>query len=103
EGSYATDPENPVSRIKECKEMIQAFHQADIAVILDVVYNHVFVMEESAFEKLVPGYYFRYHTDGNLSNGTGVGNDFATEKNMAQKFILDTIDFWLTEYRVDGF
>jgi pullulanase len=103
EGSYATDPENPVSRIKECKEMIHAFHQADISVILDVVYNHVFVMEESAFEKLVPGYYFRYHTDGNLSNGTGVGNDFATEKIMAQKFILDTIDFWLTEYRVDGF
>jgi pullulanase len=103
EGSYATNPENPVSRIKECKEMIHAFHHADISVILDVVYNHVFVMEESAFEKLVPGYYFRYHTDGNLSNGTGVGNDFATEKIMAQKFILDTIDFWLTEYRVDGF
>ena len=103
EGSYATAPENPISRIKECKEMIQSFHQVGLSVILDVVYNHVFVMEESAFEKIVPGYYFRYHNDGNLSNGTGVGNDFATERKMAQKFILDTIDFWLTEYRVDGF
>ncbi|QUW22985.1 type I pullulanase [Sporosarcina sp. Marseille-Q4063] len=103
EGSYSTAPENPISRIKESKEMIHAFHQAGISVILDVVYNHVFVMEESAFEKLVPGYYFRYHADGNLSNGTGVGNDFATERKMAQKFILDTIDFWLSEYRVAGF
>lgn len=103
EGSYATAPENPLSRITECKKMIQAFHQADLSVILDVVYNHVFIMEESPFEKLVPGYYFRYHADGNLSNGTGVGNDFATERKMGQKFILDTIDFWLTEYRVDGF
>ena len=103
EGSYSTDPEDPVTRIKECKKMIQAFHQAGISVILDVVYNHVFVMEESPFEKLVPGYYFRYHTDGNLSNGTGVGNDLATERKMVQKFILDTVDFWLTTYHVDGY
>lgn len=103
EGSYATLPNNPITRIKECKKMIQAFHQAGIAVILDVVYNHVFIMEESPFEKIVPGYYFRYHADGRLSNGTGVGNDLATERKMVQQFILDTIDVWLTHYRVDGF
>ncbi|MFJ7936452.1 type I pullulanase [Sporosarcina sp. NPDC096371] len=103
EGSYSITPNDPVARINECKKMIQAFHQEDIAVILDVVYNHVFIMEESPFEKLVPGYYFRYHNDGSLSNGTGVGNDFATERAMARKFIVDTIDWWLNEYHVDGF
>lgn len=103
EGSYSLTPNDPVARIIECKKMIQAFHQAEIAVILDVVYNHVFIMEESPFEKLVPGYYFRYHSDGSLSNGTGVGNDFATERAMARKFILDTIEFWLNDYHVDGF
>ena len=79
--------------------MIEAFHQEGISVILDVVFNHVFIMEESPFEKLVPGYYFRYHETGDLSNGTGVGNDIASERKMARKFILDTIDFWLREYR----
>lgn len=103
EGSYSTQPTNPLARINECKQMIRAFHQEDLSVILDVVYNHVFIMEESSFEKLVPGYYFRYHMDGTLSNGTGVGNDFATERKMARKFILDTVDFWLDEYKVDGF
>lgn len=103
EGSYSSQPENPLTRINETKQMVQAFHQAGLSVILDVVYNHVFIMEESPFEKLVPGYYFRYHADGTLSNGTGVGNDFATERKMARKFILDTIDFWLKEYKVDGF
>lgn len=103
EGSYSTDPAKPMTRIHEFKQLIQSFHQAGISVILDVVYNHVFIMEESPFEQLVPGYYFRYHPDGTLSNGTGVGNDLATERKMVRKFILDTIDFWLREYKVDGF
>lgn len=103
EGSYSTQPQDPLARINEAKQMIQAFHQSGLSVILDVVYNHVFIMEESPFEKLVPGYYFRYHPDRTLSNGTGVGNDFATERKMARTFILDTIDFWLDEYQVDGF
>lgn len=103
EGSYATDAQEPVTRIKECKEMVQAFHREGMSVILDVVYNHVFIIEESAFEQIVPGYYFRYKQDGTLSNGTGVGNDFASERVMGRKFILETIDFWLREYRVDGF
>ncbi|MBU9713804.1 type I pullulanase [Evansella tamaricis] len=103
EGSYSTIPNNPVSRIKECKQMIDAFHEEGISVILDVVFNHVFIMEESPFEKIVPGYYFRYHEDGTVSNGTGVGNDFASERIMGRKFILDTVKYWLHEYKVDGF
>ena len=103
EGSYSNSPEETTTRIKECKQMIGAFHREGISTILDVVYNHVFIMEESPFEKLVPGYYFRYHADGTLSNGTGVGNDMATEREMVRKFIVDTIDFWLREYKVDGF
>ncbi|MEK3887648.1 type I pullulanase [Bacillus sp. FSL K6-3431] len=103
EGSYSLTPTDPIARINECKQMIHAFHQVGISVILDVVYNHVFIMDESVFEKLVPGYYFRYHIDGTLSNGTGVGNDFASERKMARKFILDTIELWLKEYNVDGF
>ena len=103
EGSYSVLPDRPIARINELKAMIQAFHNEGIAVILDVVFNHVFVMEESPFEQLVPGYYFRYHPDGTLSNGTGVGNDIASERRMVRKFILDTIDFMLSEYHVDGF
>lgn len=103
EGSYATSAEEATTRIRESKQMIQAFHEAGLSVILDVVYNHVFIIEESAFELIVPGYYFRYHEDGTLSDGTGVGNDFASERLMARKFILDTVDFWLSEYRIDGF
>ncbi len=103
EGSYATDANDPLLRVYECKKMIQAIHQEGMSVILDVVFNHVFCYEESAFEKLVPGYYFRYREDGSLSNGTGTGNDLATERKMVRKLILDAIDYWLTEYQVDGF
>lgn len=103
EGSYATDPTDPFKRIIELKIMIQAFHKNDLQVILDVVYNHVFVMEESPFEQLVPGYYFRYDEHGQPSNGSGVGNDIASERAMVRKFIVDTIRYWLKEYRVDGF
>lgn len=103
EGSYSSDPTNPCSRIFELKKLVQAFHEENLSIILDVVYNHVFIMKESPFEKLVPGYFFRYHMDGEISNGTGVGNDFASERVMARKFILDSIDYWLSEYRVDGF
>ncbi|NJP36948.1 type I pullulanase [Alkalicoccus luteus] len=103
EGSYATDPRDPFCRIHELQEMIDAFHEEGLGVIADVVFNHVFIREESSFEKLVPGYYFRFHLDGSPSNGTGVGNDFASERHMARKFILDTIDYWLTHFRLDGF
>lgn len=104
EGSYASDARKPMTRINEVKEMIDTFHEVSLSIILDVVYNHVYIREQSTFEQIVPGYYFRYdeRTD-QPSNGTGVGNDLATERVMVRKFILDTIDLWLSEYRVDGF
>ncbi|MCT2534175.1 type I pullulanase [Aquibacillus koreensis] len=103
EGSYATDANDAYARINECKQMIHAFHNQELSVILDVVYNHVFSQEDSSFEKLVPGYYFRYQADGSLSDGSGTGNDIATERKMVRAFILDCVDYWLTEYQVDGF
>ncbi|WP_018922909.1 type I pullulanase [Salsuginibacillus kocurii] len=103
EGSYATTASDPLLRVTECQEMIEAFHQAGLSVIVDVVFNHVFIHESSAFEQLVPGYYFRYDENGELSNGTGVGNDIASERPMVRKFILDTVDHWLLNYKVDGF
>jgi len=103
EGSYATDATNPITRVRECKQMIQAFHEEGLSVILDVVFNHVFRHQESVFEKLVPGYFFRYHSNGEMSDATGTGNDLATERNMVRKLILDCVDYWLTEYQVDGF
>ncbi|SDO13496.1 type I pullulanase [Alkalicoccus daliensis] len=103
EGSYAQDVTDPFARIKELQQMIDAFHKEDLGIILDVVYNHVFVMEESPFEQLVPGYYFRYQLDGRISNGTGVGNDFASERHMGRKFILDAVDYWLNHFKADGF
>jgi len=103
EGSYSLDPTNPVARILELKELIQTVHENDLRVILDVVYNHVYIREESSFEKIVPGYFFRHDEFGMPSNGTGVGNDFASERKMARKFIVDSVLFWVKEYDVDGF
>lgn len=103
EGSYSTEPTNPFARITELKELVQAFHRRGIQVILDVVYNHVFVLEESSFHKLVPYYYFRYGANGEPSNGTGVGNDIASERPMVRAFILDTVRYWLKEFTIDGF
>ncbi|MBM7704871.1 type I pullulanase [Metabacillus iocasae] len=103
EGSYASDPHNPYARIIELKDMISTLQKNGLRVILDVVYNHVYIREESSFEKIVPGYFFRHDQFGMPSNGTGVGNDFASEKFMARKFIVDSIEYWLREYGVDGF
>lgn len=103
EGSYSTDPTNPYARISELKEMIDQIHRAGLRVIMDVVYNHVYIRETSSFEKIVPGYYFRHNEIGLPSNGTGVGNDIASERRMVRKFILDSIRFWMEEYHIDGF
>jgi pullulanase len=103
EGSYATDPANPYSRINELKQLIEEFHHEGLRVMMDVVYNHVYKRELSSFEKIVPGYYFRHNEFGIPSNGTGVGNDLASERLMVRKFILDSIRFWVEEYHVDGF
>ncbi|PFK46007.1 type I pullulanase [Bacillus cereus] len=102
-GVYASNPTDPYNRIKECKQCIEKFHEHGIRVILDVVYNHVYERETSSFEKLVPGYYFRHDENGMPSNGTGVGNDIASERKMMRKFIIDSVLYWLTEYNVDGF
>jgi pullulanase len=103
EGSYATDPNDPYARIRELKRAIHTLQAQGIRVIMDVVYNHVYMREQSSFEKIVPGYYFRYDAYGNPANGTGVGNDIASERKMARKWIVDSVRFWAEEYHVDGF
>lgn len=103
EGSYSTNPYNPCCRIKELKEMIYSFHKNGICVNMDVVYNHVFNVNESNFELIFPGYYFRYNDDGSLSNGTSCGNDTASENLMMKRFIIDSVLYWHEEYHIDGF
>lgn len=103
EGSYSSDPNDPYARIKELKYMIHSIHEQGLRVIMDVVYNHVYIREQSAFEKIIPGYFFRHDHHGMPSNGTGVGNDIASERLMVRKYILDSIGFWMKEYHVDGF
>jgi pullulanase len=103
EGSYSMKPHDPGERIHELKSAIHSLHEENIRVILDVVYNHVYVKETSSFEKLVPGYFFRHDENGLPSNGTGVGNDFASERSMARKFIKDSIRYWMKTFGVDGF
>ncbi|MHA6532199.1 type I pullulanase [Paenibacillus sp. BAC0078] len=103
EGSYATDPFIPGVRITELKTMIQALHDRGLRVIMDVVYNHVYDGYRVNFTKLVPGYYLRYKRDGSLSNGSGCGNDTATERLMMSRFIVDSVLYWAKEYHLDGF
>lgn len=103
EGSYATDPYVPGVRIKELKTMIQALHDRGLRVIMDVVYNHVYDGFRVNFTKLVPGYYLRYKQDGTLSNGSGCGNDTATEHYMMSRFIVESVIYWAKEYHIDGF
>ncbi|XJZ29124.1 type I pullulanase [Bacillota bacterium Lsc_1132] len=103
DGSYATEPANPYSRILELKQLIQQLHDLGLRVIMDVVYNHVYIREQSSFEQIVPGYYFRHDEFGHPSNGTGVGNDLASERLMVRKFIVDSVRFWISEYHIDGF
>lgn len=102
EGSYALRPNDPSSRIRECKAMIQAFHEAGIGVILDVVYNHTWKSYNSNFNILAPGYFYRTR-QGFFSNGSGVGNEIASERTMVRKFIIESLLFWQREYKVDGF
>lgn len=103
EGSYATNPSDPYCRIRELKQAIHAFHENKLRVIMDVVYNHVYIREQSSFEKIVPGYYFRHDHHGMPSNGTGVGNDIASERKMVRKFIIDSVMYWIKEFHIDGF
>ncbi|MFW6266167.1 MAG: type I pullulanase [Halanaerobiales bacterium] len=102
EGSYASNPADE-SRIIEFKKMVKALHDRGIGVIMDVVYNHTYYTMESPFEKIAPGYFYRFKEEKELANGSGVGNEFATEKKMARKFIVDSLRYWTEEYHIDGF
>ena len=102
EGSYSTDPYDPKCRIREFKQMVKALHDAGIGVIMDVVYNHTYYTEESAFERSFPFYYHR-HKNGKFTNGSGCGNETASERLMMRKFIIDSLKFWVREYHIDGF
>ena len=103
EGSYATDPFHGEVRVKEMKQMVQTLHQNGISVILDVVYNHVLDAEQFCFNKLVPGYFCRMDKNGKYSDGSGCGNDVASERSMVKKYIVDSVCYWADEYHIDGF
>jgi len=103
EGSYSSDPTKPTARITELKQAIQAMHDQKLRVNMDVVYNHVYNAGAFSQESIVPGYWFRTDETGNLTNGTGVGNDTASERPMVRKFIVDSVKYWATEYNLDGF
>jgi pullulanase len=102
EGEYATTADG-TARIKEFKQMVQSLHDSHIGVNMDVVYNHTFATQISDFDKIVPQYYYRTDDAGNYTNGSGVGNEVAAERPMVQKFILDSLKMWATEYHIDGF
>ena len=102
EGSYSTDPTRGEVRIRECREMIAALHAAGIGVVMDVVYNHTY-RTENPFNSTVPYYFFRQNPDGSFSNGSGCGNEFASERPMARRYLIDSILYWAKEYHIDGF
>ena len=103
EGSYSTNANDGVTRIKELKELVKTFHQNGLSVVMDVVYNHTMLTEDSYFNQLVPGYYYRQTADGKFSNATACGNETASERPMMRKFMLESLKYWVKEYHVDGF
>ena len=103
EGSYSTNPADPAVRINEFKQMVQALHNEGIGVVLDVVYNHTFNTEDSNFERTVPGYFYRHKADGTLANGSGCGNETASDREMMRKYMIESVLYWMNEYHIDGF
>ena len=103
EGGYSTNPYDPYCRIREFKEMVNALHEVGIAVILDVVYNHTYDIEHSNFQRTYPDYYYRKTADGQYSNGSGCGNETASDQPMMRQFMIESVKYWYNEYRVDGF
>lgn len=103
DGSYSTDPYDPMCRIREFKQMVQALHQAGIRVVLDVVYNHTYDIEHSNFQKTYPDYYYRKNADSTYSNGSGCGNETASDKPMMCRFMIESVKYWINEYHIDGF
>ena len=103
DGSYSTDPYNPSVRIKEFKQMVQALHKAGIRVVLDVVYNHTFDIVNSNFEKTVPGYFYRFNSEGKYADASGCGNETASDRAMMRKYMIESVLHWVNEYHIDGF
>ena len=103
DGSYSTDPYDPACRIREFKEMVQALHKAGIRVVLDVVYNHVSDAASHAFERTVPGYFFRMREDGSFADGSACGNETASDRGMMRRFMVESVCWWVEEYHIDGF
>ena len=103
EGSYSSDASDGLTRVVEFKELVKAAHKRGIGVVMDVVYNHTYSADDSPFNMTVPGYYYRHNADGSLSNGSACGNEFASERAMARKFICDSLCMWAREYKIDGF
>lgn len=103
EGKYSSDPSDPKARIRELKQLIQSLHKHNIGVVMDVVYNHTYHTEDSWFQFTVPDYYYRQDYHGNFSNGSGVGNETASERTMMRKYMIDSLIYWAEEYHIDGF
>lgn len=103
DGSYSTDPYKPETRIREFKQMVQALHKAGIRVILDVVYNHTFNIDGSNFQRTYPDYFYRKTADGKYSDGSGCGNETASEREMMRRFMVESVLYWIDEYHIDGF
>ena len=103
EGSYSTNAADPKTRIREFKQMVQALHKAGIRVILDVVYNHTFDINDSNFQKTYPDYFFRKNAEGKYSDGSGCGNETASDKELMREFMKESVAYWVNEYHIDGF
>lgn len=103
DGSYSTDPFSPAVRVREFKQMVQALHQAGIRVIFDAVYNHTFNIDGSNFQRTYPDYYYRKTADGKYSDGSGCGNETASEKPLMRDYMIESVLYWVNEYHIDGF
>ena len=102
EGSYATDARDGAVRVNELKQMVQSLHNCNIGVVMDVVYNHTYSLD-SNLNKIVPYYYYRFAADGTPSNGSGCGNETASDRAMFRKYMVDSVCYWAQEYKIDGF
>ncbi len=103
EGSYSTNPADPYTRVREMKQMVQALHKAGIGVIMDVVYNHTVLTDNSNFSLTAPGYYYRHRPDGSYSDASGCGNETASDRKQMSDYIVNSVKYWAEEYHIDGF
>lgn len=103
EGSYSTDPADPKARIREFKQMVKALHDNGLKVVLDVVYNHTFDIENSNFERTVPGYFYRQRPDGTYADASACGNETASEREVMRRYMVESVEYWMKEYHIDGF